>query len=150
MVVGGFVGVVSDATGTAVVKAGVVDDLMIVLVTLTALGLFTTPAFELTAAWRWLFWALIVGAYIFGIFGMVLVTVVMLTYLCSLESFGVPYLYPIGPLNPSELGDTWIQLPPFRFLRRPRTARPVDVQQASPPPKTGDPHLADAQAEVRR
>ena len=46
----GTVGAV--VVGTAIVKAGIADDIMIVTVTLTALGLFTTPTFEMTTPWR--------------------------------------------------------------------------------------------------
>ncbi|MGC8487103.1 MAG: spore germination protein [Clostridia bacterium] len=143
----GTVGAV--VVGTAVVKAGLVDTLMIIIATLSALGLFTTPSYEMTAAWRWLFWGLIVGAYALGLFGIVLVSVAIVTYLCSLESFGVPYFSPFGPTRWRDLRDSWIRVPLNRFLNRPVYPRPVDVSQAAPWTFEGGLDLHRAQEDVR-
>lgn len=126
----GTVGAV--VVGTAIVKAGIVDDIMIVTVTLTALGLFTTPTFEMTTPWRWLFWSFILGAYLLGVYGIMLATVLVITHLASLEEFGTPYLTPFGPLRKREIGDSWIRLPIPSFIKRPTSLRPVDIGQAKP------------------
>ncbi len=128
----GTVGAV--VVGTAIVKAGIVDDVMIVSATLTALGLFTTPAFEMSTPWRWLFWVMILGAYFLGIFGMLMATVGIVGYLASLDSFGVPYLSPFGPLRTSEWSDAWVRGPTPWLRSRPRSIRPVVIQQAAPSP----------------
>ena len=124
----GTVGAV--VVGTAIVKAGIVDPLLIVMVTLTALALFTTPAFELTSAWRWLFWVLIAGAYIFGVLGILVVAVFIVAYLSSLEPFGVPYLSPFGPLNGSTLRDTLVRFPLHVFTTRPTYTHAIDETQS--------------------
>lgn len=121
----GTVGAV--VVGTAIVKAGIVDPLLIVMVTLTALALFTTPAFELTSAWRWLFWVLIAGAYIFGVLGILVVAVLIVAYLASLEPFGVPYLTPFAPLNWSTIRDTIVRFPLHVFTKRPSYTQTIDV-----------------------
>jgi hypothetical protein len=118
--------------GTAIVKAGIVDPIMIVTATLTALGLFTTPSFELTAAWRWLFWALIGGAYVFGIFGIVLVTIGILSHLCGMEPFGVPYFSPFGPIHPRDLQDSLIRAPLPSMRKRPFFPRSRDPGKQGP------------------
>lgn len=124
----GTVGAV--VVGTAIVKAGIVDDIMIVTVTLTALGLFTTPTFEMTTPWRWLFWTFILGAYLLGVYGIMLASVLVITHLASLEEFGVPYLTPFGPLRRREVTDSWIRFPIPSFIKRPASLRPVDIGQA--------------------
>jgi hypothetical protein len=144
----GTVGAV--VVGTAIVKAGIVDDLMIVIATLSALGLFTTPSYEMTAAWRWLFWIMVVGAYAFGIFGMILVTVGIFTYLCSLENFGVPFFTPFGPTRIVDLADSWVRAPANWFVNRPTYTRPVDVSQARPTHVRGDMDLYQAQRDARQ
>lgn len=128
----GTVGAV--VVGTAIVKAGIVDDVMIVSATLTALGLFTSPAFEMSTPWRWLFWAMIIGAYFLGIFGMVLVTVAIVAYLASLEPFGVPYLTPFGPTRLGSWADAWVRLPTPALRRRPISLRPKVRQSAESNP----------------
>lgn len=144
----GTVGAV--VVGTAIVKAGIVDDIMIVIATLTALGLFVTPAYELTTAWRWLFWVMILGSYFYGIFGILLVTVAIIGYMAGLESFGVPYLTPFGPLRVKDLADAWIRLPLSKLILRPSSARPVDIQQAEKMTVEDPLHLRHSQVERTR
>jgi spore germination protein KA len=144
----GTVGAV--VVGTAIVKAGVVDDIMIVTVTLTALGLFTSPAFELTSTWRWLFWGFIVTAYVFGIYGIVLMTVVVLAHVTSLENYGVPYFSPWGPLRVRELADTLIRLPLPFLTRRPLSLRTVDARMSERTVQTESVDLYAGQRRARR
>lgn len=144
----GTVGAV--VVGTAIVKAGIVDPLLIVMVTLTALALFTTPAFELTAAWRWLFWVLILGAYVLGVLGILVVSVIIVAYLSSLESFGVPYLSPIGPLNFADLKDSIVRFPLDLFNNRPSYLHPIDVSQQIEPFGTEGVALVKRQKKIRR
>ncbi len=125
----GTVGAV--VVGTAIVRAGIVDDVMIVSATLTALGLFTTPSFEMSTPWRWLFWVMVIGAYALGVFGILLVTVGIVAYLAGLEPFGIPYLTPFGPLRTQSWADAWIRAPMPNLLRRPTSARPEIRQAAS-------------------
>lgn len=144
----GTVGAV--VVGTAIVKAGIVDPILIVMVTLTALALFTTPAFELTAAWRWLFWALIVGAYVFGVPGIIMVTVLIIAYLSSLESFGVPYLSPFAPLSFRDLKDSMVRFPTAAFTKRPSYTHAIDVTSAASEVATDPVGLTARQRRVRR
>ncbi len=143
----GTVGAV--VVGTAIVKAGIVDPLLIVMVTLTALALFTTPAFELTAAWRWLFWVLILGAYVFGVLGILVVAVLIVAYLSSLESFGVPYLSPVGPLNLADMKDCIVRFPLSLFNNRPAYLHSIDISQNAKPFETERVHLVERQARIR-
>lgn len=144
----GTVGAV--VVGTAIVKAGIVDPLLIVMVTLTALALFTTPAFELTAAWRWLFWAMILGAYVFGVLGILVVAVLIVAYLSSLESFGVPYLSPIGPLTIADLKDSIVRFPLSLFNNRPAYLHPIDISQEIKPFATKGVPLVKRQKSIRK
>lgn len=132
----GTVGAV--VVGTAIVKAGIVDDVMIVSATLTALGLFVTPAFEMSTPWRWLFWVMVAGAYTLGVFGMLMVTIGIVGYLASLESFGVPYLSPFGPLRGAAWADAWVRAPIPLVHRRPTDLRPRTRWAAArvPPPRS--------------
>lgn len=126
----GTVGAV--VVGTAIVKAGLVDSLMIIIVTLTALGLFTVPAIEIASTWRWMFWLFVLAAWLFGMYGLVLITVVLIVHLTSLENYGVPYLSPFGPIRLADLSDSWIRFPFPQLKRRPVTLRTLIPHQAEP------------------
>lgn len=126
--------------GTAVVKAGIVSDLMIVVVTITAVGLFTMPSWQLTITLRWLMWPMVVGAYVFGVFGMLLMTILYAQHIASLSSFGVPYMSPLGPLRVPDLGDTFVRVPmrdmrvrpTSLFTLRPRIKPPMPDHVTEP------------------
>jgi hypothetical protein len=143
----GTVGAV--VVGTAIVKAGLVDALMIIIVTLTALGLFTVPALEIASTWRWLFWLFVVAAWLFGIYGIVLLTVVIVVHLSSLDNFGVPYLSPFGPARPSDLADSWIRLPYPLIRMRPTTLRTLAPKAAKVDPVNPEVILHRAQTRFR-
>lgn len=141
----GTVGAV--VVGTAIVKAGIVDPIMIVLVTLSAIGLYTIPAYEMGAAFRWMFWIMVIGASVVGVYGIILVSVGLVGYMSALETFGVPYLAPFAPLLPQELGDSVLRMPLPWLRRRPVTNHPLD-RQKSRPPETPDPvNLRDLQGQ---
>lgn len=121
----GLVGAV--VVGTAIVKAGLVDDIVIVVATMAALGYFTAPAFELTVPWRLLFWVMIVAAYTLGVLGIVLASTVVIAHLASIEVFGVPYTTPFGPLRVPDLSDTWLRAPLRMLWHRPTSVRSLDI-----------------------
>lgn len=116
---GGTLGTVGAiVVGTAMVKAGVVSSLMIVTITLTALGAYTSPLLEMSNAWRILSWPLIIAAYLLGIYGVVLVTFAIAVHLVSLSSLGVPYMAPMAPVDRRGLRDSVIRLS-LQRLKRP-------------------------------
>ncbi len=97
--------------GTALVKAGIVSDLMIVVATITAVAAFTAPSFEITAVWRILMWPMAAIAAIYGILGILVLTFVVLASMASLEVAGVPYLAPLVPATSADVRDSVVRLP---------------------------------------
>lgn len=130
----GLIGAV--VVGTAIVRAGLVDDIMIVVATMAALGYFTAPAFEMTVPWRLLFWVMIAAAFTYGILGIVLATTCVIAHVASIEVFGVPYTSPFGPLRIPDLKDAWFRAPTRELWHRPTKTRSLDVV-------TADPHVAE-------
>ncbi len=135
--------------GTAVVKAALVSDIMIVIITLTALGLFTSPVYEMAVPWRILFWFVILAAYFLGIYGIILALIVILAHLASMENFGVPYLSPFGPLRVRDLKDSWVRFPERNMVYRPVSLRTVSPKQRTRHPQKPmvSPQLHQAQKE---
>jgi hypothetical protein len=135
--------------GTAVVKAAVVSDLMIVIITLTALGLFTSPVYDMATPWRVLFWFVIGASYIFGTYGIILAVVAIIAHLASLENYNVPYLSPFGPMNFRDLKDSLIRFPYAALSHRPSYLQTVNPVQRKEPKHTPmpDPPLVLVQQE---
>jgi spore germination protein KA len=114
--------------GTAVVKAGFVSPQIIVLMTFTALSLFSVPTYELLASWRLVSWAILLAAFVLGIYGIVCVTLALTLELVGLRSFGVPYLVPFSPWRPKDWPNTVARIP-WTFLgRRPTSSRAQDLR----------------------
>ncbi|WP_096155619.1 MULTISPECIES: spore germination protein [Bacillus] len=104
-IVGGLV------IGDAVVNAGLVSTLMIIVVALTAVASFAVPTYELSMSKRILRFPLMVAAACFGFIGIIIGFSIILIHLCQLESYGKPYLYPISPFDPKEFRDSIFRLP---------------------------------------
>jgi spore germination protein KA len=69
---------------------------------------------------------------IWGIFGFIALLFVILAHLCSLRSFGVPFLAPFAPLIPADLKDTQIRSPAWAMSKRPKFLGSIDsVRQKS-------------------
>ncbi len=127
--------------GTAVVKAGLVDPQIIVIMTLTALSLFSTPVYELTGTWRVFGFFLLLGGALLGILGVVLVTMGALAVMMDMETFGVPYFAPWAPLRLPDWKDTIVRVPWTNFVTRWHSTRAQRAGWRTPVEVSGRPHL---------
>ncbi|MFD4816646.1 spore germination protein [Peribacillus butanolivorans] len=106
--------------GQAAVQAGVVSPAMVIIVSITAIASFATPSYSIAISARLVRFLFIICAGVLGFYGMILAFIVLIVHLCSLRSFGVPYMSPLAPLNPEGLGDTFFRRPMWAFKERPK------------------------------
>ncbi|MDP4160682.1 MAG: spore germination protein [Bacillota bacterium] len=106
--------------GQAAVTAGIVSPISVIVVALTAIANFAIPNYAAGTAIRILRFALIILAGFLGALGIMMGLMATLVHLCSLRSFGVPYLSPIAPLSTKDLKDTMIRAPWWSMQTRPR------------------------------
>lgn len=106
--------------GQAAVEAGVVSAVMVIIVALTAICSFLFPSYGLSNTIRVLRFPLMIFAAVFGLFGVMFGIMIILLHLCSLRSFGVPYMSPFGPLIIKDQKDAMVLLPRRNLLTRPR------------------------------
>lgn len=85
--------------GQAAVAAGFASPITVVIIALTTIGSFATPAYNAALALRLLRFPLIILAGIFGLYGVMVGIILITNHLLSLKSFGVPYLSPFVPGN---------------------------------------------------
>jgi spore germination protein KA len=104
--------------GEAAVSAGIVSPIMVIVVALTTIGSFAAPSYNAAIALRMLRFPLMLLAALFGLYGIMLFMIVIIVHLCSLKSFGVPYLAPFTPRNYRGMGDSIIRIPLYRMIRR--------------------------------
>ncbi|HZG77044.1 MAG TPA: spore germination protein [Paenibacillus sp.] len=108
--------------GQAAVQAGIVSAPMVIVVSMTGIASFTMPRFNFGIAVRMLRFPLMILAGMFGLYGMILGTVLLACHLCNLSSFGVPYMSGLAPLRRAELKDILMRAPWYRMKLRPSTA----------------------------
>lgn len=106
--------------GQAAVEAGVVSAVMVIIVALTAICSFLFPSYGLSNTIRVLRFPLMIFAAVFGLFGVMFGIMIILLHLCSLRSFGVPYMSPFGPLILKDQKDAMVLFPRRNLLTRPR------------------------------
>ncbi|WP_274310051.1 spore germination protein [Solibacillus daqui] len=135
-IVGAFV------IGTAAVEAGIISAAMVIVVSITAISSFVSPTYDLAISVRMLRFGFMAIAASFGLVGIMIGLIALLLHLCSLRSFGVPYMASLAPFNLSDQKDTFIRLPIWKMFTRPRLinqqniVRQQDSASAKPePPK---------------
>lgn len=104
--------------GEAAVNAGIVSPIMIIVVAITAISslIFVEP--EFTAALRIYRIGFMIGGAIFGIHGVLLMAILMLTQLVSYDFLGMPYLSPFAPPIYADLKDSIIKYPSISLRKR--------------------------------
>lgn len=119
-VVGGLV------IGQAAVEAGIVSDLFIIIVAVTAIASFLIPTYDMGLAVRLMRFIFMILAAIFGIIGIVICSATMFAHLLVIESLGQPYFQPVIPFKPKDLLDVIVRFPIGFLKKRPSQAKPRD------------------------
>ncbi|MCL5290881.1 MAG: spore germination protein [Bacillota bacterium] len=126
--------------GQAAVQANLVSPLMIIVVAITGIASFTIPQYSLGLTIRLLRFPLMLSAALLGLFGVMTVLLALLLHLCSLRSFGVPYLTPLTPFNREAIKDSLLYKSPLWSLTRhpselvQRNTRRIGKKQRPGPP----------------
>ncbi|WP_066370050.1 spore germination protein [Neobacillus fumarioli] len=131
--------------GTAAVDAGIVSAAMVIVVATTAISSFVFPIYSIGIAVRMLRFLLMCLAGSFGLFGITIGLIMLVLHLCSLRSFGVPYLTPLAPFIASDFKDSIIRITRWKMTTRPRLLnqkniiRQQDPALAKPEPPENNP-----------
>ncbi|WP_272038966.1 spore germination protein [Paenibacillus sp. JJ-100] len=91
--------------GQASVQAGLVSAPMVIVVAVTGVASFIIPRYFVGYSIRFLRFPLILLAGTLGLLGIILGILIVITHLCSLRSFGMPYLEPIAPFRKKQIKD---------------------------------------------
>ncbi|MBP3964148.1 spore germination protein [Paenibacillus lignilyticus] len=122
--VGQTVGIVGGIViGQAAVQAGIVSNLMVVVVSSTAVASFILPNYDMAASIRLIRFPVMLIASMFGMIGIIAAFMVLVAHLITLKSLGEPYTAPIAPMRLGDWKDMFIRLPLWNMLKRPRSVR---------------------------
>ena len=122
-IVGGFI------LGDAAVRAGLISPIMTIVVALTAISSFTAPSFAVAITMRILRFPLMLVAQVSGLYGLSMVTIILLINMAGIRSFGVPFLSPLVPLKLSDLKDFFMVAPRWAMINRPLAYETLDVKR---------------------
>ncbi len=106
--------------GDAAISAGLVSPGVVIIVAMTAIAGFSIPSFALSTSFRLLRFAFTIMGATFGLFGVQFVLLLIIVHLCSLRSFGIPYLSPFAPLILSDLKDSIVTVWWWGMRSRPK------------------------------
>lgn len=117
--------------GQAAVEAGIVSPLKIIIVAVATISFFAISNYEWALSLRVIRFIFMILAAIFGLYGVMLGIVILMTHFAKLESFGIPFTSPysgIG-LKDGDLKDTLVKAPPQKLQYRPKFTFPKDKRR---------------------
>ncbi|HHY75951.1 MAG TPA: spore germination protein [Firmicutes bacterium] len=133
-VIGPTIGIVGAVVlGQAAVQASIVSPIPVVVVSVSGLGSFAIPNYDLSLFARTVRFLLILVAAIFGIPGLTLVSLILLAELFSVRSLGQPITAPVIPAWRRNLDDIFLAPLP-KLTRRPAFLRTQEVRSADERP----------------
>ena len=96
--------------GEAAVKAGIVSPIMIIVIAISMISglIFTTNT--LTYSIRYYRILLLILSAFFGLFGVFIGIMLVIIKLCSINTFGYSYMFPITPLYINTLKDSFVKI----------------------------------------
>lgn len=116
--------------GQAAVTAKIVSPIMVIVIAVTGLASYSIPDYRLGSAFRLLRFMFIFLAMAMGLVGIACGFLVFTAILCSLKSFGMPYLAPVAPKTVPG-GDVVLRKPAHMQQKRPDELNPQDVIRQS-------------------
>ncbi|HET7658433.1 MAG TPA: spore germination protein [Bacillales bacterium] len=123
--------------GQAAVSAGFVSATMVIIIAVTGITSFTAPHYPLESAIRILRFVLMFLAGTLGLLGLVFGMLAIFIHLCTLRSFGVPYLAPMAPAQKGEWEDTMVRAPWWKKTKRPHFTGEWNKYRVPPGQKPG-------------
>ncbi|HOV78766.1 MAG TPA: spore germination protein [Bacillota bacterium] len=135
------------ATSTGIIAALLIGELatrvglfaqeVVLYTAVAAIGTFLTPSVEMANANRLVRIVLLIAVFLYGLPGFVIAVAAIFVILASNKSFGIPYLWPLLPLNLKALAGIVVRTPVPVRNTRPSILKPLDSdrQVAAAPAK---------------
>ncbi|MDT8899928.1 spore germination protein [Anaeroselena agilis] len=111
--------------GQAAVAARIVSPIIVILVAITGLASSVIPEFRMALFARLSRFGLLLASVTMGLVGLASGMLVMTVALCSMKSFGVPYMVPVAPRTVAGL-DVVVRGAAWQRERRPDALNPLD------------------------
>jgi spore germination protein KA len=123
--------------GEAAVMAGLISAPLVVVVAITGISNFIVAHYSLSLSFRLLRFPLMLLAGMMGLVGLMLGILALAVHLCTLRSFGNPYLAGAAPIIKSNMKDVWIRAPWWAMNKLPRLSGEADQRRQGRNQKPG-------------
>lgn len=131
-VIGQTIGIVGGIViGDVAVSAGLVGPSLVIVTSLTAMSSYTIPNYSLSIGLRILRFLFVIAASIFGLYGIILVFIMLCIHIVNLKSMGIPYSAPFSPNFIENLKNLLIRAPIMTIKKRPPYLEPLDMQKVN-------------------
>ncbi|KMZ40689.1 MULTISPECIES: spore germination protein [Bacillales] len=115
--IGQTIGVVGGIViGTIVVQSNLISNMMVIVVAFTGIASFIVPSHEMSSAARLLTYPFIILSALFGLLGLTLSFLLVLTHLARINTMGIPYFY--SGLSGDTIKDTFFRGPLWSLKKR--------------------------------
>ncbi len=123
--IGPTIGIVGGLViGDAIVNAGLVSNLMVVIVAMTAISSFVVPSVEMNTTIRLIRFPFMLAATFFGFLGIAIGTLILYIHMMNRSSLNQPYLSPVVPFDPSRFKDVLFRTPYYENHKQQKTFSP--------------------------
>jgi stage V sporulation protein AF len=112
--------------GDIAIKVGMFTPEIVMYIAFSAVGIFATPSYELAQANRLARLFLVILTGLFNFQGFLVGAILLFILLWRTKSFGVPYLWPLIPLDIKALGTILVRSPVPIKNKRPSILKPQD------------------------
>ncbi|MBW7454010.1 spore germination protein [Paenibacillus sepulcri] len=117
--------------GEASIRAGIASPIMIIIISLTGMASFSMPQYELAIALRILLFPLMVLAFMWGGFGLMIGYILIFLHLATLRTLGKPFFSPIAPMRMMQMLDVFVRVPTkLRMRAAAKAKRAADLNTA--------------------
>nr|WP_318153044.1 spore germination protein [Metabacillus arenae] len=128
--IGQTIGIVGGLViGEAAVAAGIISPIMVIVVAVTAVSSFSMPSYSTALAFRMLRFGFMGAAAFFGLYGIILLYIVVNIHLVNLKSLGLPYTTPFAPNFFQDWKDLVVRSPITMLSKRPQYLQTDDKER---------------------
>ncbi|NIK70499.1 spore germination protein [Paenibacillus sp. BK720] len=128
--VGQTIGVVGGIViGQAAVQAGIVSNIMVIIVALTAISSFIIPDYDMASSLRLIRFPFMIAASLFGLIGIVIGMLLLVGVIMSMRTLNIPYGIPVAPIDIRDWKDIFVRLPLFMLKLRPRSTNASQLRR---------------------
>lgn len=113
--------------GDTAVSAGVISPPAVMIVALSGITLYTVP--DQAPQFIILRFAFTIVGGCFGLFGLILLTMFVITYLCDLDIYGSPYLAPFAPHIKHDMQDALFKKDLIDITTRPKSIKNINSRR---------------------